>query len=164
MYNYIGMTLEELIPRPIQHKIGIENIRGETLSRILKRAFDISSLERVLDEYSFKNNSDAYYIYKLGKIKEVTSKPHIEGLTYTLCGDGYIKFNKPIPPKGEIIIKFSKKFDESTDSFRHYNTQYYEKPIVNYLVTFFSNYLNDTPQDKITEATLITYINNYKKE
>ena len=76
----------------------------------------------------------------------------------------FIKFNKPITKDTEIIVKFYKKFEEASDSFRYYNRQYYNKPIINYLVTFFSDYLNDTPQDKITEATLITYINNYKKE
>lgn len=164
MSNFIGISLDELIPLPIQRKIGTENIRGDTLSRILKRAFDSSPIERSIDYNSFKNYKDEYYVYKLGRVIEVTSKPQIEGLTYVFRNDGYIKFNKPIPKDTEVIIKFTKKFEDPSDSFRYYARQYFEKPIINYLVTFFSDYLNDTPQDKITEATLITYINNYKKE
>ena len=164
MSSFIDISLRDLIPLPIQRKIGIENIRGDTLSRIIKKAFDHSVVERPIDCHSYKNNQGEYYIYKLGRIIDVISKPQIEGLTYIFRNDGFIKFNKPIPPNTEVIVKFSKKFEDPSDSFRYYARQYFEKPIINYLVTFFSDYLNDTPQDKITEATLITYINNYKKE
>lgn len=164
MSNFICISLEDLIPLPIQRKIGIENIRGDTLSRIIKRAFDSSIVERSIDCHSYKNEKGEYYIYKLGRVIDVISKPQIEGLTYVFNNDVFIKFNKPIPKDTEVIVKYSKKFEDPTDSFRYYARQYFEKPIINYLVTFFSDYLNDTPQDKITEATLITYINNYKKE
>ena len=164
MSSFIDISLDDLIPLPIQRKIGIENIRGDTLSRIIKKAFDHSVVERPIDCHSYKNDRGEYYIYKLNKIVEVTSNPHIDGLTYVIPREEFIKFNKPIPPDTEVIVKFSKKFEDPSDSFRYYARQYFEKPIINYLVTFFSDYLNDTPQDKITEATLITYINNYKKE
>lgn len=164
MDDYRGISLNELIPLPIQRKIGTNNIRGDTLSRIIKRAFEHTTGERILKSYSYKTDDNKYYIYKLNKVIEVTSDPYIKGLTYTPLGGEFIKFNKPIPPKTEIIVKFTKKFEESSDSFRYYERQYYDKPIINYLVTFFSDYLTNTPQDKITEATLITYINNYKKE
>ncbi len=95
---------------------------------------------------------------------EVTSNNTIKGLTYVIPREEFIKFNKPISKDTEITVKFYKKFEEASDSFRYFNRQYYNKPIINYIGKFFSDYLNDTPQDKITEATLITYINNYKKE
>lgn len=164
MDDYRGISLDELIPLPVQRKIGVNNIRGDTLSRIIKRAFEHTTGERILNSNSYKCEDNKYYIYKLNKVIEVTSDPYIKGLTYTPLGGEFIKFNKPIPPKTEVFVKFTKKFDEQSDSFRYYARQYYDKPVINYLVTFFSNYLSDTPQDKITEATLITYINNYKKE
>ena len=163
MYDFIEASLENIIPLPVQNMIGINNIRGDILSRVIKQAFDNCPEERTINKNSYQGNDGAYYIYKLDKIVEVTSNPHIDGLTYVIPREEFIKFNKPIPNDTEIIVKFYKKFEETSDSFRYYNRQYYNKPIINYLVTFFSDYLNDTPQDKITEATLITYINNYKK-
>ena len=163
MYDFIEASLENIIPLPVQNMIGINNIRGDILSRVIKQAFDNCPDERIINKNSYQGNDGAYYIYKLDKIVEVTSNPHIDGLTYVIPREYFIKFNKSIPNDTEITVKFYKKFEETADSFRYYNRQYYNKSIINYLVTFFSDYLNDTPQDKITEATLITYINNYKK-
>ena len=164
MYDFIEASLDNIIPLPIQNMIGINNIKGDILSRVIKQAFDNCPEERIINKNSYKNDNGEYYIYKLNKIVEVTSNHPIKGLTYVIPREEFIKFNKPIPKDTEIIVKFYKKFEETSDSFRYYNRQYYNKPIVNYIVKFFSDYLNDTPQDKITEATLITYINNYKKE
>ena len=163
MYDFIEASLENIIPLPVQNMIGINNIRGDILSRVIKQAFDNCIEERIINKNTYQINDGEYYLYKLDKIVEVTSNPHIDGLTYVIPREGFIKFNKHIPKDTEIIVKFYKKFEETSDSFRYYNRQYYNKPILNYIVKFFSDYLNDTPQDKITEATLITYINNYKK-
>lgn len=163
MRNFINIDIEDLIPRPIQRKIGIKTIRGNTLSKIIKQAFENCVEEVVLNKYSYNSTTGEYFIYKLNDIVEVIVNRHIENLTYTYNKSGYIKFNKPIPDNVEITIKYHKKFEDQTDSFRVYSRQYYSEPILNYIVTFFWDYLNNTPQNKITEATLITYINNYKK-
>ena len=84
MYDFIEASLENIIPLPVQNMIGINNIRGDTLSRVIKQAFDNCPEERTINKNSYQGNDGAYYIYKLDKIVEVISNPHIDGLTYVI--------------------------------------------------------------------------------
>lgn len=164
MSYYTSIKITDLIPRIIQNKIGIDKIRGCTLDLILERAYDRTEEVKTIDSsyYQFKPNS--YYLYNLGKVKKVTSEPQIDGLTYTIEEDDRITFNKPIPENTQVTVTYTRKYGKYADSYRYCDNQILDEKVLKYIVTLFFDYLNNTPQDKITEATLIEYINNYKKE